>query len=500
MTRARRAGLWVLCVCLGLFGFHAYSPTAAEGRRQAGTPLRFDEPVEGTLDDRTFRQIFTFAGQANQVIALSMSHDSGDLDPYLLLTDDRGTILALSDDDGPGGDARIAFKRIPADGTYFVIATRFAQELGSTSGDYTLLLERVGSSGESGSTALRYGDSVIDRVTADTPLVFYFMRAERGDVITIRMRRTSGNLDPRLDLATADGVVMVANDDDPLAEGTLDAGIVNYTVLETGMYLIVATRFGHEAGNTEGTFVLSLVQTDPEDLGKNPNDARLLDYGGTLDGEITDEQWTRYYSFDAKRGDVITATVAAGSGDDLDPLVRLLDPALTVLAEDNDGGDGDDARIAAFTLHYTGTYYLLVTRSGEAEGRTSGAYTVALTGRPGLMGGRALEIVYGASVPGQLDNQTVAEEYFFAGQEGDVIRITMERASGDLDSLVTLYDSDRKQISFDDDSGGDQNALIEAFTLPADGLYTLVASRYDREQGATSGAYLLSLQLVRAGR
>jgi len=75
----------------------------------------------------------------------------------------------------------------------------------------------------------------------------------------------------------------------------------------------------------------------------------------------------------------------------------------------------------------------------------------------------------------------------------------MERASGDLDSLITLYDSRRKQIAFNDDEGDTQNALLRNFVLPRDDMYILVASRYQREAGTTSGAYVLTLELVRAG-
>jgi hypothetical protein len=67
---------------------------------------------------------------------------------------------------------------------------------------------------------------------------------------------------------------------------------------------------------------------------------------------------------------------------------------------------------------------------------------------------------------------------------------------------VTLFDSERKQIAFDDDGGRDQNdALIPSFVLPRDGMYILVASRYEAGLGKTSGAYILTLELVRsAGR
>jgi hypothetical protein len=345
---------------------------------------------------------------------------------------------------------------------------------------------------------LRYGDEVLGRVTVDEPLVFYFLRAERGDVVNITMSRTSGNLDPLLDLATADGRILVSNDDDPAAGGTLDAGITNYTVLETGVYLIVATHFGREAGDTQGSYVLSVTQTPPEELGTRPEEARLVDYGASVEGTVDDDVPIRYYRFDARRGDVITVTMSAESGN-LNPLVKLADASLVEVAEDDDGGGGIDARIAAHTVSASGTYYLLASRYRESEGQTAGSFTLQLNGRPGVVGGQALEIAYGAVVSGLIEDGHSLEEYVFFGQQGDVIQIMMERASGSLDSLVTLYDSDRKQIAFDDDSGGEQNAMIERFVLPRDDMYILVASRYERELGTTSGAYILRLELVRAG-
>ncbi len=482
--------------CAGIFGCSRV-PVYAAPWPQGWLPLNFGEAVSGSLDDDSFRQVYTFNGLANEVVAISMNRLSGNLDPYLLLTDEQGQILALSDDEGPNTNAQIEFKRIPASGRYFVIATRFGQEHGSTGGDYTLLLARVGS-GVTENTVLQYGDSVLGRISQDEPIAFYFLRAQRGDVINTTMRRTSGNLDPHLDLATGDGTVIISNDDDPNAAGTLDAGISHYTILENGIYLIVATRFGREAGDTEGSYVLSLTRTPVEDLGTTLQNARLIDYGNTLEGSINDDVPFRYFEFEARRGDVITVTLAAESGN-LDPVVKLLSPDQVEIAQDDDSGGGQDARLAAITLPSAGTYYLVATRNRETSGQTKGTFAIQLNGRAGVTGGRALEIMYGATVTGQLGNDKEAEEYVFFGRQGDVVKISMERASGDLDSLVTLYDSDRKQIAFDDDSGGEKDALIQRFELPRDDMYILVASRYDREAGTTSGAYILSLELVRAG-
>lgn len=494
-----------LIIVLGIV-LQAGSATLVPARLYADMPHQGDntltpgEAVTGVLDDTTFREIYVFNGEANQVVAFSMIRQSGDLDAYLIFTDDQGHVLALSDDGGSGTDAAIPFQRIPTTGRYFVIATRFGQEHGVTTGEYALLVEQVGSNTTAeADTVLQYGQSAIGRISNEEPLAFYFVRAQRGDVISITMRRTSGDLDPQLDLATSDGTVLATNDDDPTAEGTLDAGLTNYTIFDSGVYLIVATRFGREAGDTEGSYVLSITRTPPGDLGVTPLNARLIDYGATLDGTIGDGITARYFWFQARRGDVITATMSTQSGN-LDPLLALANNDLLTLAQDDNSGDNRDARIAAFTIPITGTYFLIATRHGEQTGQTEGDFTLELSGRPGVVGGQALEIIYGATVSGQIDDQNVAEEYVFFGQADDVIEINMERASGDLDALITLYDSDRKQIAFDDDSGdGEKDARIDGFVLPRDDMYILVASRFEREQGATSGAYILTLDLVRSG-
>ena len=464
---------------------------------QSGAEAQAGQVISATIGEDSYRHIYVFASQTDEVISISMSRLSGDLDPLLLLISSDGVILALSDDEGERTDALIEYALIPDAGRYFIIATRFGQEHGTTSGDYTLLVERVGSSGSADRT-LAYGDQVLGEITSQTPLAFYFFRAQRGDVITVSMQRTSGSLDPYLDLATPDGIVLVSDDDGMSAGGTLDAAITNYTIARSGAYLVVATRFGREAGTTEGTFVLSVTQTPVEQLGLQPGSARLIDYGMTVSGTIDDEVPVRYFRFEAERGDVIAITMERQNSS-LDPFVRVLDADLTPLAEDDNSGTERNARIAALALPQRGTYYIASSRSGEQAGRSQGEFTLRLSGRPGLTSGQSLEIIYGSTVSGRIDDQTPEEEYVFVGQAGDVVRITMERVDGDLDSLVTLYDSERKQIAFDDDGGGQQNARLDRFELPADGMYLLIASRFDRASGTTNGSYLLALELVRPG-
>lgn len=340
--------------------------------------------------------------------------------------------------------------------------------------------------------AIRYGQQVLGQITPDNRVAFYYLRAERGDVISITMRRTSGDLDPHLDLATADGKILASNDDDPLSEGRLNAGIRNQTILKSGAYLIQATGFG----STAGSFVLSVMRTPPEEIGQTFEQAQLIDYGMALEVTLTDDFSERFFSFSADTGDILTVTARS---QDVSPTVAILDSRAIELVRAADNERSGQARIAVFSVPAPGVYTLAAGATDRADLRDTAHLALELSGRAAPHAGQALEIAYGAVMSGLISAESPAEEFVFAGSAGDIVRISLERASGDLDPLVTLYAQDRKQIAFDDDGAENNDALIDGFTLPYDGLYIISASRYQRAQGQTAGAYVLRLEQIAAG-
>jgi len=65
----------------------------------------------------------------------------------------------------------------------------------------------------------------------------------------------------------------------------------------------------------------------------------------------------------------------------------------------------------------------------------------------------------------------------FAGRAGQKISITTAApASEQIDSLLILADAQSNLLTADDDSGGDMNASIKNFVLPADGSYSVILS------------------------
>jgi hypothetical protein len=71
----------------------------------------------------------------------------------------------------------------------------------------------------------------------------------------------------------------------------------------------------------------------------------------------------------------------------------------------------------------------------------------------------------------------------------------MSRDSGDLDSQIIVLDADGNEIARDDDVPGQitRDAVIEDLSIPADGTYTIIATRYQENVGLSAGDYSLTL-------
>ncbi|GEM_PF-1111130 len=100
------------------------------------------------------------------------------------------------------------------------------------------------------------------------------------------------------------------------------------------------------------------------------------------------------------------------------------------------------------------------------------------------------ELSYGDSVTGVVSN-TRDDAYTFNGQQGDRVVIELNNVGGvGYDPVVELYSPDEFQIARNDDrSAGNRDSRI-SITLPSDGKYTIVVTRF----GASGGDYSLSLE------
>lgn len=216
-----------------------------------------------------------------------------------------------------------------------------------------------------------------------------------------------------------------------------------------------------------------------------------------VNGQITHDMFRQIYSFAGRSADVITLTLAASSGT-LDPLLILTDDQGALIARANGQGEPISAVIQAVSLPHDGTYFVIATRFGQDRGITVGEYTLTLTHvglSPNANTTSVTPIRYGDSPIGQIDAGW-QQLYAFSAQRGDLITITMQRISGDLDAYLILTDAQGRPLATNDDdpvSPGTLDAAIRDWLIHVTGDYQIIATRFGQATGASRGTFVLSL-------
>ncbi len=451
-----------------------------------------DGVISGRLDAEKPRDVYYVDGLRGEVIGFQVLRISGDLDPVLGVFDEAGQIALYQDDSGGGFDVNRDLT-ITKTGRYFVTVGRFGYDLGATAGEYELRMTRKGVLSERGS-ALRYGDSVIGTISDANSEVYYTFQATQGDILNISMVRSSGTLDPVLQVVDGDRFE-IARNDDRIGADTRNSGIDGLIINRSGTYIIIATRYGDSAGS----FVLTIEETAESGAGSSRLAPIPIQYGDTLTSTIGHGQYERFYTFDASEGDLISIDmVRISGGGDLDAFVILADSGFNALIEDDDSGGNQDSRIADFRIPADGRYHIIASRFEGRNGKTSGEYRLSLSilDDPAVaLPSGVQSLNYGTSVNGKISADKESDLYAFYGRQGEVVTISMTRVDGNLDAYLQLLNSAQEVVTSNDDGGADQNALISNFAIPAAGMYYIRARRFFGTDGNpdTAGAYVLVL-------
>ncbi len=380
---------------------------------------------------------------------------------------------------------------------------------------------------------IEYGDTVSNSISNSNYIWGYCFEGEEGDEIRITMEATSGNLDTLVALGDPTLDEVFAQNDDARS-GTTDSEL-EFVLPDDGEYLIIATRFGLDSGSSRGDFDLTLELLSGGGGGSGrgggggtPGAAscadvdvdgmQVIEYGDEVDGEITDRSFTQVYCFEGLADDEIVISMTAA--DELDTLLILSDTALDEsFAQNDDIERGNTNSQIEFTLPDDGAYLIVATRYNLEDGRTEGEYTLTLEvtagpsteappsgGGGGTAAGACADvdidgvqvIAYGDTVSGEITDDAFVVLYCFEGLADDEIVISMEAArNSELDTLIILTDStlDNTLAQNDDIERGNTNSQL-AFTLPEDGAYLIVATRYNLEEGRSEGDYDLTLELT----
>jgi hypothetical protein len=475
--------LILVCICL----FPALAQESDEDTPE--DRIVYGEVVSGQINNTTTYQTYTFEAMRCDFLRIRVRTTNGNLDVILSVFDEDNTLVFSRDDSSGSTDVDFEPLSIPTSGVYTIVVGRFGYRLGTTSGSYELLVERIGNGSASG-CAIRYGDTVTNTLNDVTPEAWYRFSAERGDMVNLHMRATGGNLDPVLTVVDGGGFALQTNDD--ASEGVIDAAITALLIPADGSYFVRASRYG----NTHGNFVLTLQEAANSGMGNSPLAAIPLRPNSTIEGTLSAENPAQYYRFEARQNEVISVNMQRLSNN-LDSLLLITDIDGNELFEDDDGGEGQNSRITEFLIPADGTYFLVATRFEREEGRTTGRYQLRFESEGNAFAEvppNVLRLTSPITVSGSIDDVTPEVRYAFGGIEDERVTIAVNRTSGDLDPMLRLLDGEETPILTDNNSGRNQNALINGYRLPATGVYYIVVSSFNSE---ATGGFTLSFEIER---
>ncbi|HEX9935619.1 MAG TPA: PPC domain-containing protein [Longimicrobium sp.] len=239
---------------------------------------------------------------------------------------------------------------------------------------------------------------------------------------------------------------------------------------------------------------------------QRPTPQRTIRPGQTVNATLTDSdprmtERGRFhvYTFQARRGQSLVATMRSKDFDAYLTIGRLLSGITDAMKTDDDRGGGTDSRIR-FVVPQDGSY-LLVAQSLTEDGR--GAYTLQLETAPVATTAAARPIRPGQNVTGTLAETDAVEEddsyydsYTFTAQRGQRFQIDMQ---GEFDTFLNFGKMDGDtftSIRTDDDGAGEGTNSRLRVTISEPGEYVIRANSVGA--GAT-GPYTLVLTERQAG-
>lgn len=313
---------------------------------------------------------------------------------------------------------------------------------------------------------------------------FYSFQVAADDKVTIKMGRTSGDLDPFLTLYSPNGDILLLNDDDP-DNGGRDSRI-DYVAEVEGMLIVEATRFDRAEGLTTGTYRLTLsieglsqspVVIDP--LTISPTfavDYTQIGYDTFRTGTLNPEKTEKYFVFGGRQGDFVRVTTTIIDGN-LRPLVTIRNEDSTIISTSIQTSSTETSTLA--TIPEDGWYLIEVKQEAGA-------------GEFSLFATQLAQSVIMPDVPvrGELTETTPQLSFVFNGTINDTIlaRIELLNAPSNTQPKVSIRNINQQVIG---EFTGEASRASVITELPRSGSYLVQIGVSGTSAG---GAFSLRLQ------
>lgn len=447
--------------------------------------ISLNTPVIITLNG-TDTVTLDYKASANQTVSItarSLEAD-GEIDPILSLVNAEGDVVADNDDhrtsrtDLAPRDSLIADFTFTDNGRYTIQVVPFE----AADGDVEVLITdgsvTPGTDIQEGVPETPAGDDVVvEDEVPDNETFSYDFEATEGAVVTITVRETDGQLDPKVVLLDDEGTQLAENDDhssDDANLGPYDSQIESFSVPASGTYTVEITGFGGVGGSFELTIAFGGSGSQ-----QNTNPPNNNSSGDTEVVEDTIESFDVYtHTFDAEAGDVYTFTVQALS-DNLDPTLALYFDNKYLIDNDDYGStdsdlQGTDSRIYHYIIQESGEYELDVAGYQDSAGDFRLTLERVATDAP--VGAPDEQIELGTVNSGR------TYSYSFDAEAGDYVTVSVRGLSFGFDAYVALLDENGTVLINNDDHGGGSaqlafyDAQIPNYMIETSGTYTVEVS------------------------
>ncbi len=127
----------------GVFSMEDPATLNYQAQLASAASLSYGQTVSGSITDQQRFAVYSFDGQAGDIITIGMqSRIGGTLDPALFLLTQEQLKVAFNDDVSPGENPNSVIDKVtlPSTGTYYIIATHYGLNFGGTTGTYDLTL------------------------------------------------------------------------------------------------------------------------------------------------------------------------------------------------------------------------------------------------------------------------------------------------------------------------------------------------------------------------
>jgi hypothetical protein len=209
--------------------------------------------------------------------------------------------------------------------------------------------------GQADAQTITMGSTARGAISGNGATVSYYFDGQAGSVVTIRMTKVSGSLDPYLELYSPQGS-MVRSDDD--SGGNYNSLIANYTLPSTGRYRIAARGYGGT-----GSFDLSLSGGS----GGGSGCGGAIQSGQTVNARISSAGQQCKFTFSGASNAAVNIVMEkVNSG--LDPYIELYDPSGRKVAADDDSAGNYNSAISNYVLRSSGVYTIVAKSYGNQTG------------------------------------------------------------------------------------------------------------------------------------